>query len=310
MQALTPSLIPLLCLIILLSACSKATNEPQGSTPLAPIVRPKLPIEYMAERNVDQSGHGFVESDRWQDCGYFTYEEASRIDIAGYHLPSPEEMNGILPIPHREQHMTNPNGYPKTYMGIPKDFNAAPPILISDDQELMEVAGERGLYSSLYGVVGAYTGRRAAYALRFWDERERKYYSAFRYEIQRTQAGTRLDESLTQYRLQIRVRYLGKHSSLRLTPQDMELVCSEDWWAKGGERDIVAYLPNCGFIFDPSSPERHPSVLGTIGRYWLKESESPELKRYRYLEISNKATGMDGHEVFPRLPVRLFRNHN
>lgn len=304
-------------LLFCFSSCQKETGvelkplhpapNTVNSSTSTPTPRPKLPIEYMAEQNVAPSGVVFTEGGLWHESGYFTYQEAIGIKIAGYHLPTPEEMNGILPTPHAKGQQSNANGYPKVYVGNPK-FNAAPPILIRDDAEHLQIGNERLVCTSLYGVVGAYTGRRVSYALRFFDEGERKYYSAFRYEVQRLSRKTRLDDALSAYRLQVRVRYLGKDSPLRPTVGDMELVCSEGFWAKGGEHDIVRYLPNCGFIFDPASPETRPAQLSTVGRYWLKESEDEGHKRYRYLEISNSSTGMDSHELFPRMPVRLFQN--
>lgn len=281
--------------------------EPSPPLPAIPSDRPKLPIEYMAERNVAPSGVTFTEGDAWRESGYFTYEQATQLKIEGYHLPTPEEMNGVLPIPHKNQHSSNANAYPKIFVGVPK-FNAAPPILIRDDAEILQVGSERVVCSSLYGIVGAYTGRRVSYALRFYDEGERKYYSAFRYEIQRINPKDRLDDALSEYQIQIRVRYLGKDSPIRPTAGDMELVCSEVWWAKNHQYDIVRYLPNCGFIFDPSSLEAPPNSLGIRGRYWLQESNDTSMRQYRYLEMSNNSTGMAAHELFPRMPIRLFAN--
>lgn len=303
--------------LITLSGCQEqGAMSPEPSTSLTPAIpscppeykdRPKLPIEYMAEHNVAPSGVNFAESDAWRESGYFTYEQATQLKIEGYHLPTPEEMNGVLPIPHKNQHSSNANAYPKVFVGVPK-FNAAPPILIRDDAEVLQVGRERIVCSSLYGVVGAYTGRRVSYALRFYDEGDRKYYSAFRYEILRINPRVRLDDALSEYRIQIRVRYLGKDSPIRPTAGDMELVCSEGWWAKNHQYDIVRYLPNCGFIFDPSSQEAYPSSLGIRGRYWLQESSDTSMRRYRYLEMSNSSTGMAAHELFPRMPIRLFTN--
>lgn len=290
-------------------SCNKEISQDSVlSTPSNPTKpqRPKLPIEYLTERNVAASGKAFVETDVWSECGYFSYQEAMKIDIPGYHLPTPQEMNGILPIPHREQHKTNPNGYPKVYVGVPKEFNAAPPMLIRDAQEEIQVGDERLTCTSIYGIVGAYTNRRISYALRFWDEGECKYYSAFRYEVQPINPGSRFDDQLTAYRLQIRVRYLGKDSPIRPTAGDMELICTEKFWAQNAEDDVIRYLTNCGFIFDPSSPKRYPSPLGKVGRYWLRQSQDESLSRYRYVEVTTNATGMDGHDLFSKLPVRLF----
>lgn len=296
----------LFALSIGLFSCAKQGNEPRPNKSQTAPNRPKLPIEYMAERNVGASPTAFASTDVWHESGYFTQEELATLIVEGYHLPTPEEMNGVLPIPHHNQPSSNPNGYAKVYVGIPKEYNAVPPIPIRDNEEILQVGGERLVCQSLYGIVGALTNKRVSYALRFWDEGERKYFSAFRYEVQPLKRMLRIDENLAEYRLQIRVRYLGKDSPLSLTQHDLELVSNDAYWAKDNEHDIVRYLPNCGYIFDASQPERVPNKLEINGRYWLKESGIESLKRYRYVDITNRAVGMDGHHLFSRLPVRLF----
>lgn len=78
--------------------------------------RPKLPIEYMAHYNVNRQGTGFVNSHEWSAGGYFGYDEAAALQIAGYHLPTPEEMNGVVPAPRKENTLSWEK--PKIFVGV------------------------------------------------------------------------------------------------------------------------------------------------------------------------------------------------
>lgn len=275
--------------------------------------RPKQPIEYMAEYNVNADGTGLTDSHEWRSFGYFSLKRAEALHIAGYHLPSGAEMCAAIPVPHPDPQKSNPHAYPKIFMGVFNDGNNERPTLILDEEEELEVAGERLTRSSCYGIMGAYGNSRVSYALRFWSpkQEERQYFAAYRYEIKPDKRERFIRDDLKEYSLEIRVRYLGPESKLELDRNSMVYICDPKFWFENSQDsrdDIIRSLPNGGMIFDPYDKREQPQALGIRGRYWLKYRQGQDQLRHRYIELSNKSADMDGHELHPRLPLRLFHD--
>lgn len=156
--------------------------------------------------------------------------------------------------------------------------------------------------------MGAYgTYRKASYALRFWGE-DKRYFSAFRYEIQPVSGRTHINMG-GHYVLQVRVRYLGPDSPYTVSDEDIAKVCRESFWQEHGAEDIVRYLPNCGFVFTPRELGPSPKKLTEQGRYWLKHIPERTHAQFRYLELTDVMTYMNNLELETKLPVRLFSNH-
>lgn len=65
---------------------------------------PRLPLENVAEFNVNTEGNGFTTSHEYDKCGFFSFEEAvekfKTVEIDGktYHMPSKEEWLAVVPV--------------------------------------------------------------------------------------------------------------------------------------------------------------------------------------------------------------------
>lgn len=272
--------------------------------------RPKQPIEYMAEYNVNDDATGFVNTHEWNAGGYFTISEAENIKIAGYHLPTVEEMNGVVPAPRKnkkKKSYVEKGEYSKIFTGVLREAEL-PPLIILDNDEAMTVKGETVSCTSIYGITGAFgTSLKASYALRF-DNDNRKYFSAFRYSIIPPKGKEIIDlRNRNDYLLEIRVRYLGPNSKLHADDNSIRIVADEEFWRNNSGDDIIRYIPNCSMTLYPDDIK--PSKLEDSGRYWLKSSSDTFYGlKFRYLDIGKDRVGMGNFDMQSKHPVRLFSN--
>ena len=195
----------------------------------------RLPIDYMSEFNVAPDGKTFVTTNKIEGSGFFTFEEAvsyfSAISIDGkdYHLPNLEEWRGI--INDTKVSFRDRSSY-------------------DDVEELIQMGkeGEQKTYLSDYRSPEDYT----AYGLRF---KGTDLMSAWRY-----QCVDDPDFNDGKHKLVVvSVRALGE--SFTGTVED---ISKKDYWENDDSKDIVRYIPLCGYI--DSSEE--VQGLGSDARYF------------------------------------------
>lgn len=197
----------------------------------APAPTNRLPLEYVAEYNIDPSGTGFVKTCATNESGYFTFEDAeakfSDITIAGkkYHLPSKEEWMSIAPT---------------FSMNIGTSFLL--PTVVKDALETVSVRGRT--VSSKNDYRGGLSG--VAYAVRF---KGTDFVSAWKYEC------TQLDNNFV---LKVTARSLKDADSSIL----IDDVAKPSFWTSSTDQDVVRYFPASGLIKPESANVLETNVMG------------------------------------------------
>jgi hypothetical protein len=143
----------LMAVLLLLSVGTNAQQRKKVASPKTStsfVKRPKLPIEYVQERNL-----GAVTDDN-KSSEYANLSYSKYIMPKGAHIPSPEEWCGIFPL----------NGV-MTFEGDD---------IVQDNYEVVTVGGETYTFESDYQ-----RNDRICYALRFKDEKK-DFLCAYRYK--------------------------------------------------------------------------------------------------------------------------------
>lgn len=285
----------LLFFVAFVSACE--CEEPDA------IKKAKLPIEYMAEFNVNKRATNFAQSHSWKDYAYLSYYDAERTYIKGYHLPTAEEMNGVLPMPKRIYKGSDDDVYPKLYFGKLKKTEMSP-FVIRDNEEIVNINGERKIFSALYAIMGESLNRKVVYALRLWNPKG-DYFSAYRYELISQNDDAKLDNS-NDYLLKIQARFITPDDDIKFSEWSLRSICNDDFWDKNEQNDIIRYLPNCSYVDKSSSSMNEPENLGENARYWLRSSSETNFREWRYLDFNKERCTMSFEELNSLMPIRLF----
>lgn len=213
------------------------------------VMGPKLPLEYVAEYNIAPDGVSFVTTHGNDVSGYFTYDEAMAkfaadknfmIDGKGYHLPSIEEWEAIVP------------GKENTLFFVDRYFD--PGQVRRDIEETVTIAGETKTYKADYKSMSEkndvekvqvdYNGKQGhgvGYALRFKDETN-ELLSAWRYEYKDNSVDllpTSPHGTLKNPKVMvITARLLGP--DFKGTVED---ICKPEFWSSNNEKDVMRIFP-------------------------------------------------------------------
>lgn len=229
----------------------------------------KIPLEYLAEYNVAAGGTSFVDTHTNNASGYFSWEDAMKIKISGYHIPSQDEMRAIL-VPGESS--------ANYYSNMTKTVD-----------ELIVVAGEA------YSVTSEYTskGNGILYALRFAQGTKKDKLTAYRYERLGTFTAGNLDA-----RVKISARYLGATFTGNLAT-----IANEAYWQTNNSKDVHRFLSATGYKLSGGTV----SDLGVKGLYWTSTEVGSAAKAFAAALTSphvnnqyNKAT---------HVPVRLLKTN-
>lgn len=197
-----------------------------------PKTRPKLPIDYVAEYNVNKSGDGFTQDLSASSSGLFTWDKSRSLFstefLKNYHLPTKKEWLGII----------SEYTYPTRF-----DFVSS----YDDVEETIEFAGVESKYFADYRSFS----KGKAYAIKL-KSADNKLRSAYMYEVKN------LGSNSENGQLVITVRYLGPDA-----PETINDIVSEDWWSKNSQDDIIRIFPASGRLVSGSI-----SNLGRRGYYW------------------------------------------
>lgn len=204
----------------------------ENQTNPKPTERPMLPIDYVAEYDINKSGDAFTQDHNTNLVGLYTWAEAKSIFssefLKDYHLPSKEEWLGIF----------SEQAFPTRF-----DFTSS----YDDVQETIEIAGTTNTYFADYRS----TNSGVAYAIKLKSD-DNQLLSAYKYEVLNLASGSENGH------LKVTVRFLGPDSS-----ETIENVASEKWWSNNCENDIIRIFPASGRIVSGSI-----SNLGRRGYYW------------------------------------------
>lgn len=233
----------------------------------------RLPLEYVAEYNIDPSGTGFVKTHATNESGYFTFEDAvakfSDITIAGkkYHLPSHEELMSIVP---------------SFSMNLGSNF--AIPTIVKDASETVTIKGRT--VSSKNDYRGGISG--VAYAVRF---KGTDFVSAWKYEC------TRLDNHLV---MKVTARPLkGANASIIIDD-----VAKPSFWTSSTEHDVVRYFPASGLIKPGSESVLERDVMGY---FWASDSYDSTNSWGCFFNQMSSFVAMSKQEF--KLTIRLFETN-
>lgn len=254
-------------------------NNSGEDTP-TPVERPILAIEYVHEYNVNVEGSGFISSQSNSESGYFTWDQAVEkfgidknftVDGKKYHLPSREELTGIVP-----------------------DYNGGCNIIFNDNTKANDVEEKISIGG---GVAKTYTSdyrgttNKIAYGLRFKDT-ENKQFSAWRYSLTTNEEGGQI--------LRVTVRYLGPDKATT----KIEEITDEEWWNTNNLDDISRDFPLSGIQRNGSE------VTGRndYAMYWVSTDVDERTACNLYIYSAGAYTGYSYSGKQFGTPIRLFCN--
>ncbi|HPK29967.1 MAG TPA: hypothetical protein PK979_02870 [Bacteroidales bacterium] len=174
------------------------------------------PLYYVAEYNVNEAGTGFVtDLIACEVSGYFNWSNAvthfnTNKIISGYHLPSIEEWQGIVPLYANQVYCVR--------------FDSAPPS--NGVTELVVVQGQNITMTGDF----SHPGNNVSYALRY---KGTDMVSAWKYEY--ISDGNNTHMTITSRRV-----------SSSVTIDDIT-ENNGAFWNSGNENDIVRYFPASGY---------------------------------------------------------------
>lgn len=237
--------------------------------------RPKLPIDFVAEYNMNVAGNGFVTSHANDVSGYFDWDRAVRlfgkaknftVDGQKYYLPSMYEWSAVIPFR---------NVY----------FEQKPDVL--DQNENFEFQGESKTLKGDY----RFPGNNTAYAIRFKGEGD-QIRSAYRFEYANNPTGA-------GKALVITARYLGPENT-HVTIDD---ISKPEYWTANESSNIVRVFPCAGYKdFETSTV----LTVNVWGNYW-SSTEHDSLMARRVLIGPGDASSNDGGQKVNGRSVRLFK---
>lgn len=237
-----------------------------------------IPLEYVAEYNVNQEGIGFANDQANGSSGYFTWDDAVSkfsaisIDGADYHLPSREEWESIAP----------------RWVGKRPFCELSNPQNIKDVEETVVINGETITSTSdFFGY-----GEDVCYAVRY---KGTKYISAWTYYYGDNKYG---DGKI----LIILARSLAGNEAITV-----EELANPSFWEADQDRDVLRVFPACGNNINGTGDRGQIDFQGDYGWYWSKTSDE---KGFYYMGFNMNFvyTSNDAHFKHYGRSVRLFKN--
>lgn len=235
----------------------------------------KLPIEFVAEYNMNDAGTGFVTSHANNKSGYFDWDHAMKLykkearfklEGQGYYLPSMYEWSAVIPF--------------RNVYFIEKDD-------VLDQNETFEFQGKtrslRGDYK--------FPGNNVAYAIRFKGDGD-LIRSAYRFEYTANPDG--VGKALI-----ITARYLGPEQ----TGVTIEDIAKSEYWSTDNDQNIVRVFPCAGYKLFDSGEIQTANVWGS---YWASTEHDWEMAR-RVLIGPRDASSNDGAKKIDSRSIRLFK---
>lgn len=223
------------------NATITVTTTDGGQTATCAItVRPKMPIEYVAEYNIGATAGTFATSQANDASGYYTWAEANTTGTVpdGYHVPTNTELWAIAPDASANT-----------------KFNEN--VSTSDYSEKILVHGSTNTYTADYS--GDSTDS-VIYGLRFKSS-DNKFLSAYRYEYISDGNNTRME---------IIVRYLGPSFT-----GDISTIANESYWSSNNSEDVKRVFPAAGYY----NESNNLVYKNNRGYFWAeneKGSKAPE----------------------------------
>lgn len=178
--------------------------------------RPMLPLEYVAEYNLEKDGKTFLKThDNAENSKHlFTWDEVQNISVEGHHVPTVRELAGIVP------------------MGGVIQFGAP----LEDGLDKSDEVEVGGVTLTCLGDYLSYGEGGVAYGIRFKDNAG-NLRSAWKYEYVKNPEG---DGKV----LKITCRYLGEAGA----GLALEKLAEEGYWTTNAEKDVVRHIPAAGQI--------------------------------------------------------------
>lgn len=232
--------------------------------------RPLLPLDYVAEYNVNKEGTALLTTHDGEENSkhLFSFAEAQKVSVAGYHVPSLKELTGIIPMQSLIQ------------------FNAPMKEELDNTQDV-EVGGVE--LKCLGDYICLREDGNEAFALRFKDNAG-NMRSAWKYEYVASPQG----EGKV---LKITCRYLGT-AEPALTVQD---IAKEEYWSKNATEDVFCILAAGGAVRWGSLGD-----VGKEGFFWSSTPEGDYAYRTQFSE--RNAQTAQSWNIQQQYSVRLFKN--
>lgn len=187
--------------------------------------RPKLPIEYIAEFNVNTDGDGFATSHDNDQSGYFTWSEAKDLfdgsvpALQGYHLPTKNEWLAVG----------------STALFIQYGSAAA-----KKDHWVPEEITVKGVTKSYYSQYKNPLDSHISYGMRFQGggAEANELKCAYRYEP----VGTFVEDGNLTSHLKVTVRYVEPTANVHIDD-----IANEDYCNANNNDDVVRIFPIVGY---------------------------------------------------------------
>lgn len=217
-----------------------------------------LPIEYVAEYDVNADGTGFATDHANGSSGHFNWYVTNGVQdqkhnpsgkkllssaaFAGYHVPTLRELLIIIP-------------------SVTLDASDSPKV-INDLQEHITVAGETKVYTADYDRTfkdGAF------YGIRFKGQGD-TYRSAYRFKRVENPEGGHIEAGQTAMMYEVMVRYLGPKN----TGMKLEDIKKQEFWSDPQAKYIRRVFPAGGYT-EPKDLSKRKS-MGKGAWFWSSET--------------------------------------
>lgn len=298
--------------------------------------RKRMPLEKVAEYNLNQNRDGFVTSNACDESAYHGWDRVytgaiSYYYINGktYHMPEIYEWTAIFSNNSSDLYFNNSPSENRTrsvnmYLSYCPDASYYSYNSSANRVQTTKTWRVSTSYSDYYRYNPASAtdpnyGKRIIYAVR---HRSSGYYSAWRYEYTNNIFGGGSAYNAAKM-IKVTCRYLGSQ-----TPESsvyINQVANEDFWNNNNGEDIVRYFPFCGYKYRTTSAEsfntakestQYLNYYGTYGYYWSNEGVSSN-NCYYLTMYSTSTNNVNAYAYstpsyslnrYYALPVRLFEN--
>lgn len=234
----------------------------------------RLPIDYVAEFNIDKTGKNFVTSHSNTAGGYFDWDDADRkfskradfkINGQGYYMPTMKEWCAVVP-------------FRNVYFIEFRD-------VLNQEESFVFLEKSYNLKADY-----KFPGNGVAYAIRFKGG-DNLLRSAYKFEYTKNPQGNGSMMIIT-------ARYLGDSD----TETTIDDVAKPEYWNSNNEDDTIRYFPCSGY---KDFEENNMYSVGEYGNYWSATSHDSLFAR-RMLFGGRDATSNEGGMKTNGRSIRLF----
>lgn len=248
--------------------------------------RPWLPLDYVATNDVAANKTSFMTSQSNDVTGFLTWQEATNLNIKGYHCPQLNEWMGIF-FNSLDRNVLMDGRYDALNKKVTETNVPIPGVKVGNTT--FDVTAN---YAYTNDGLNMYV--LAYFIPQGGDPLGNRHCIAYKYQRVNPQKG-----SLTSH-MKITSRYLGQSFKGQVTD-----INKDAFWTKNNGDDVVRIFP---FRGDPHTipGETHRYQLGTSVDYW--SATAHDATQALNMEVSGQLTSLGVHKN-SRYHVRLFKDN-